>query len=263
MPCRRQILSRTGVHGVLNGRDAVTLIPPVSELERVDGTAMIAPFDVTNPEAIRSAVDAIDQQFGRLDVPVNNAGIVTRNLLQDLTGEDWQSVIDTDLTACFRLAREASLFVLDEDPTIDREWFKDRSANIDADHIAAYDAIFLAAPAVPAATMMKPDAFLINTARGSIVDEQSLYRALRARRIGGAAVDVIEQEPVLAANPPLTLDNIFVPPHAICYTDECLRLLDEGAFEAAGEFLNRRLPYLVVNPEVLARRGMKRWFGAP
>src|SRR6202162_2347178 len=103
-----QALSGAGAHIVLNGRDAVTLTPRVAELQQVGGSATIAPFDVTDAEAIRSAVDAIDREFGRLDILVNNAGLVTRNLLHDLTEIDWQSVIDTDLTACFRLAREAS-----------------------------------------------------------------------------------------------------------------------------------------------------------
>ena len=103
-----QALSGAGAHIVLNGRDAATLKPRVAELERAGGSATVAPFDVTDLEAVRSAVEAIDKQFGGLDILVNNAGLVTRNLLHDLTETDWQSVIDTDLTACFRLAREAS-----------------------------------------------------------------------------------------------------------------------------------------------------------
>jgi gluconate 5-dehydrogenase len=77
-------------------------------LEQAGGSATIAAFDVTDLPAIRVAVEAIDKELGRLDILVNNAGLVTRNLLHDLTETDWQSVIDTDLTACFRLAREAS-----------------------------------------------------------------------------------------------------------------------------------------------------------
>jgi phosphoglycerate dehydrogenase-like enzyme len=108
--------------------------------------------------------------------------------------------------------------------------------------------------------LMKPTAFLINTARGGIVDEHALYETLRLHRIAGAAIDVFGQEPVATTNPLLTLDNIIVSPHAICYTDECLRLLAEGAFKAALAFLHRRMPHQVVNPEVLAQPTMKEWF---
>ena len=103
-----QALSGAGAHIVLNSRDPATLKPRVVELEQAGGSATIAAFDVTDLPAIRAAVEAIDKELGRLDILVNNAGLVTRNLLHDLTETDWQSVIDTDLTACFRLAREAS-----------------------------------------------------------------------------------------------------------------------------------------------------------
>jgi phosphoglycerate dehydrogenase-like enzyme len=108
--------------------------------------------------------------------------------------------------------------------------------------------------------LMKPSAFVINTARGHIVDEGALYEALQDRRIAGAALDVFAQEPVSPTNPLLTLDNIIVSPHAICYTDECLRLLAEGAFVAARAFLHHELPRHVVNPTVLDQPRMRAWF---
>ena len=107
---------------------------------------------------------------------------------------------------------------------------------------------------------MKPSAFLINTARGHIVDEEALYEALRARRIAGAALDAFAQEPVSPTNPLLTLDNVIVSPHAICYTDECLRLLAEGAFVAAHAFLHHEVPRHLVNPAVLDQPWMRSWF---
>jgi phosphoglycerate dehydrogenase-like enzyme len=109
--------------------------------------------------------------------------------------------------------------------------------------------------------LMKATAFLINTARGGIVDERALYEVLRLGRIAGAALDVFAEEPVSATSPLFTLDNIIVSPHAICYTDECLRLLAEGAFKAARDFLHRRMPHLVVNPKVLAQPAIQAWFG--
>ena len=107
--------------------------------------------------------------------------------------------------------------------------------------------------------LMKRSAFLVNTARGHIVDEAALYDALVQRRIAGAALDAFAREPVSPSNPLLTLDNIIVSPHAICYTDECLRLLAEGAFIAARTFLHHGVPRHVVNPAVLDQPAMRAW----
>ncbi len=108
--------------------------------------------------------------------------------------------------------------------------------------------------------LMKSTAFLINTARGPIVDEAALYRVLKDRRIAGAALDVFEQEPTPIDNPLLTLDNVILSPHAVTYTDEALRLLAEGGFKAARDFFNRRIPFRVVNPELLETPDLRRWF---
>ena len=62
--------------------------------------------------------------------------------------------------------------------------------------------------------LMKPTAFLINTARGGLVKENDLVRALKTKRIAGAALDVFEQEPTLADHPFFLLDNVIFTPHA-------------------------------------------------
>jgi phosphoglycerate dehydrogenase-like enzyme len=62
--------------------------------------------------------------------------------------------------------------------------------------------------------LMKPTAFLINTARGGLVNEKDLFEALRAKRIAGAGLDVFEQEPTPANHPFFQLDNVVLTPHA-------------------------------------------------
>lgn len=62
-------------------------------------------------------------------------------------------------------------------------------------------------------SQMKPNALLINTARGGIIDEQALYDALRENRLGGAALDSFDTEPPPADSPLWTLDNLIVTPH--------------------------------------------------
>ena len=100
-------------------------------------------------------------------------------------------------------------------------------------------------------SLMKRSAYLINTARGPIINEAALYKALTDKRIAGAALDVFDQEPASAENPLFKLDNIIVTPHSICWTDECFRGNAEGAFRAAVAVAKGEVPTYVVNTAVL------------
>lgn len=105
--------------------------------------------------------------------------------------------------------------------------------------------------------LMKPGAYLINTARGGIVDEPALVEALASGRIAGAAIDCFETEPVTGPHPLSGLDNVILAPHCIAWTDELFR--DIGRAVCRGLLALRRgeRPPGLVNLEVLERAGFR------
>ena len=98
-------------------------------------------------------------------------------------------------------------------------------------------------------SMMKESAFLVNAARGPIVDQDALTRVLRERRIQGAALDVFEDEPTAPDDPILSLDNVIVTPHNMCMVDQCWQGIGRSAVTSALEVSAGRLPQFVVNSE--------------
>jgi D-3-phosphoglycerate dehydrogenase len=99
--------------------------------------------------------------------------------------------------------------------------------------------------------LMKPTAYLINTARGPIVDQKALTRVLQERRIAGAGLDVLEQEPPDPNDPILKLDNVILAPHALCWTDQCFAGNGAADVTAVLEVQHGRVPRGVVNRVVL------------
>jgi len=106
--------------------------------------------------------------------------------------------------------------------------------------------------------LMKPTAYLINTARGPIVDQQALTRVLKQRHIAGAGLDVLEQEPPDPTDPILTLDNVILAPHALCWTDQCFAGNGAADIKAVLDVQHGREPRVVVNRAVLEREGFRR-----
>jgi D-3-phosphoglycerate dehydrogenase / 2-oxoglutarate reductase len=101
--------------------------------------------------------------------------------------------------------------------------------------------------------LMKPSAYLINTARGALVDEHALARAIGEGWIAGAALDVLSVEPPAADNPLLGLDRVIVTPHAAFYSEQSIADVQQRAAENVASVLSGRRPANIVNPAVLQK----------
>jgi D-3-phosphoglycerate dehydrogenase len=98
--------------------------------------------------------------------------------------------------------------------------------------------------------LMKPTAYLVNVARGPVIDEAALIDTLKARRIAGAGLDVFEKEPTDPANPLLAMENLVLTPHALGWTDECFHDIASTGLRSIVDFSLGRRPVHVVNPQV-------------
>lgn len=100
---------------------------------------------------------------------------------------------------------------------------------------------------------MKPTAYLINTARGELIDEQALYTALAEGLIAGAGIDVMAVEPPSLDNPLFQLDNIFITGHSAHYSEESHVELWRQPWEEIARVLRGELPRAPVNPQVMEK----------
>jgi gluconate 5-dehydrogenase len=103
-----EALAEHGAEVVLGSRDQAALDRRAGALAAHGHRAHAMAFDVAERAAASEAVRAIVSEHGRLDILVNNAGIVHRDAIVELADADWDRVIETDLSACFRFAREAA-----------------------------------------------------------------------------------------------------------------------------------------------------------
>ena len=107
--------------------------------------------------------------------------------------------------------------------------------------------------------LMKQSAYLVNAARGGIVDEEALLEALRLKRIAGAAIDVFATEPV-TQHPFFELENVILAPHCIAWTDELFEEIGSMCCRQVVSLVNGSIPEGLVNKEVCQRPGfIRKW----
>jgi hypothetical protein len=97
---------------------------------------------------------------------------------------------------------------------------------------------------------MKPGAILINTSRGGVVDEAALIAALKAGRLAGAGLDVLQREPPLPDNPVLQMENVVLTPHYASTTGEALEDLARKVSRQIIQLLRGEWPTYLANPQV-------------
>lgn len=97
----------------------------------------------------------------------------------------------------------------------------------------------------------KPGLVVVNTARGPLIDEEALVKALEDGRVWAAGLDVTEQEPLPADSPLFSFDNVILTPHISANTPEARRDLYRVVCEICIDVVQGRIPEFVVNPEVL------------
>lgn len=160
-------------------------------------------------------------------------------------------------------ARAFGLEVLTHDPFVSDEVAAEHGARLSdmPTLLAESDFVTLHAPLVPETRnmiggaeleMMKSEAFLINAARGPLIDEDALYEALSQGTIAGAGVDVLVDPAPPPDHPLLKLDNLLVTPHVAFFSQESTLELEERAAGEVARVLKGQMPDNLVNPDVLS-----------
>ena len=98
---------------------------------------------------------------------------------------------------------------------------------------------------------MKPTAYLVNIARGPIVDQDALVNALKAGQLAGAGLDVLEREPPMPEEPIFGVDNVIFSAHALSSTDQCMANCFAESVRAVLDVMSGREPHTVVNRDIL------------
>lgn len=108
-------------------------------------------------------------------------------------------------------------------------------------------------------SLMKPTAYLVNTARAGLVDTNALASILQAKKIAGAGLDVFPDEPIKPESPLLSLDNVTLTTHIAGTTKEALSRSPEILMEDIAKLVKGQNPRFIVNKEVAERPEFKSW----
>jgi len=163
---------------------------------------------------------------------------------------------------CQKAKAAFNMEVLAYDPLVPREVMEKAGARVATipEILTAADFVTLHVPSNPETKgmigeaqfkMMKRSAFLINCARGPIVDEAALVKALKDGTIAGAGLDVFDPEPPTADNPLFGLPNVLLSPHSAGLTVECVIRMATHAAQAIVDVLEGRRPEGIINPEAV------------
>lgn len=160
-------------------------------------------------------------------------------------------------------ARAFGMAVLAHDPFVSQEQAPEGVRMVGlGEMLEASDFVTLHAPLTPETTgligreelrLMKTDAFLINAARGPLIDEPALIEALRDGEIGGAGLDVLEEALPPDDHPLYGFDNVIITPHTAFYSQASTLELERRTAAEVVRVLNGERPENLVNPEVLGR----------
>ena len=166
------------------------------------------------------------------------------------------------MLVCQKAKAAFNMEVLAYDPLVPREAMEKPGARVATipEILTAADFVTLHVPSNPETKgmigeaqfkMMKRSAFLINCARGPVVDEAALVKALKDGTIAGAGLDVFDPEPPMADNPLFGLPNVLLSPHSAGLTVECVIRMATHAARAIVDVLEGRRPEGIINPEAV------------
>jgi D-3-phosphoglycerate dehydrogenase len=206
-------------------------------------------------------------------------GLVERNDVMRAGGWDRERVqplpriakMTVGLVAFGQIARRTArklqgwgLRLLAHDPYVEEETI--RAAGVEPVSFECLlresDAVLVHAPMLPenhhlfnreSLTLMKRGAILVNTGRGGLVDLDALCETLQSGGLGGAGLDVFEQEPLTPGHQIRTMPNVILTDHAAWYSESSQRDLQRTAAEEVTRGAAGELPKTIANPEVLAR----------